>query len=103
MRAHTLPEPCPEPPPPSRYRPGGIIEGSRRLQYRGMPPANQLQDAFARFGALNATDPNGKELLYAQRMMQWLDKLAPGASEPVRLAARGQHLMRWRIPRDSYP
>jgi hypothetical protein len=36
-------------------------------------------------------------------MTQWLDKLEPAASEPLRLAARGQHLMRWKIPRDSFP
>src|SRR3954471_21343272 len=71
--AHTLPEPCPEPPPPSRYSPGGIIEGSPRLQYRRRPPADRLHEVFARFDALNATDPNGKELLYAHRMTQWLD------------------------------
>ena len=27
----------------------------------------------------------------------------PKASEPLRLAARCQHLCRWMIPRDSYP
>jgi hypothetical protein len=30
-------------------------------------------------------------------------KLAPGASETLRLAARCQHICRWMIPRDSYP
>src|SRR5436309_359587 len=59
--------------------------------------------AIEKFDALNARDPNGKELLYAQRMTQWLHKLEPGASETVQLAARAQHLMRWAIPRNDYP
>src|SRR4051812_46418623 len=59
--------------------------------------------AIERFDALNAEDPIGKELSYAQRMTTWLEKLEPAASEPLRLAARAQHLMRWKIPRDSYP
>ena len=59
--------------------------------------------AIERFDALNAQDPHGRELAYAQRMTRWLDKLAPGAPEPLRLAARSQHLMRWQIPRSSFP
>ena len=42
-------------------------------------------------------------MLYAQRMTHWLDRLAPEASEPLRLAARSQHLCRWQIPRQQYP
>ena len=59
--------------------------------------------AIERFDALNAQDPNRKELLYAQRMTDWLARLAPDASIPLQLAARAQHLMRWHIPRDSFP
>jgi hypothetical protein len=44
-----------------------------------------------------------KELLYAQRMTQWLERLEPDASEPLRLAARCQHIRRWEIPRGSFP
>ena len=36
-------------------------------------------------------------------MTAWLERLAPDASEALRLAARGQHICRWTIPRDSYP
>jgi hypothetical protein len=73
---------------------------------------NHFQLAIKRFDALNAQDPNvetaggvaqPKELLYAQRMTEWLDRLAPDASEPLRLAARCQHIQRWHIPRSSYP
>ena len=68
--------------------------------------------AIARFDAANAEDPTTeifqgvvypKELLYAQRMTAWLDKLAPDASEALRLAVRCQHIQRWTIPRHTYP
>jgi len=68
--------------------------------------------ALQRFDAANARDPNvtivdgqpqPKELVYAKRMTQWLNRLEPGASEAVQLAARSQHLMRWSIPRSAFP
>jgi hypothetical protein len=65
--------------------------------------AARFQAAIERFDALNAADPHGKELLYARRMTLWLQKLQPAAAEPLRLAARAQHLMRWRIPRQTFP
>ena len=51
----------------------------------------------------NAEDPHGKELLYSQRMSDWLGRVEPGASEALRLAARAQHVRRWSIPRSDYP
>ena len=73
-------------------------------------------DRFARaigqFDATNREDPHratfdGREypaeLLYAMRMTEWLGRLEPEASEPLRLAVRCQHLRRWAIPRDRYP
>ena len=74
--------------------------------------STRFETAIDRFDAANAEDPNTeemdgvsypKELLYAQRMTAWLDKLAPDASEPLRLAARAQHIRRWAIPRRDYP
>ena len=68
--------------------------------------------AIQRFDAANRADPRQevvvgreypKELLYAQRMTEWLERLAPDASEPLRLAARCQHICRWTIPRSKYP
>ncbi len=44
-----------------------------------------------------------RELLYAQRLTGWVLRLAPDASEALRLAARCQHICRWQSPRDSYP
>jgi Domain of unknown function (DUF4202) len=44
-----------------------------------------------------------RELIYAQWLTEWVLKLCPDASEPLRLAARCQHLCRWQVPRNSYP
>lgn len=68
--------------------------------------------AIARIDEANSQDPNveedngenfPKELLYSQRMTDWLERLDPNASEPLRLAIRAQHICRWKIPRDDYP
>lgn len=64
--------------------------------------------AIALFDAANAADPNRdegepKELLYAKRMTEMLERFAPEAPEAVRLACRAQHIERWKIPRKDYP
>jgi hypothetical protein len=66
-----------------------------------------------RFDEENSRDPNlevqggavpyPRELLYAQRLTDWVLRLEPGASEELRLAARSQHLCRWLIPRETHP
>jgi len=43
------------------------------------------------------------ELLYARRMSDELAAFCPQASEALQLAARAQHIERWRIPRQDYP
>ena len=72
---------------------------------------DRFDDALARIDAANAADPNReshegkewpKELLYGRRMSAWLEKLAPEASDAVKLAARAQHIERWHIPRAKY-
>lgn len=72
----------------------------------------RFRRAVGAIDAANREDPNRewhqgkehpKELLYAERMTEWLERLAPDASEEVRLAARAQHIRRWEIPRDRYP
>jgi len=58
----------------------------------------RFDEAIARFDATHAEDPekdaSGQpaELVYAQRMSDWLAKLAPDASEALRLAVRCQQL-----------
>jgi Domain of unknown function (DUF4202) len=64
--------------------------------------------AVARFDAENAKDPNAengrpRELIYAERLTAWVQKLCPEASEALRLAARCQHICRWESPRENYP
>ena len=64
--------------------------------------------AIERFDAANAQDPNREdgqpaELVYARRMTGMLERFAPDAPEPVRLAVRAQHIERWQTPRTSYP
>jgi len=64
--------------------------------------------ALAAIDGVHAQDPEKeggqpKELVYAQRMSAWQAKLAPQASEALRLAVRCQHLKRWAIPRSTFP
>lgn len=72
----------------------------------------RFEQAIARFDEENSQDPNtevidGKpqprELVYAQLLTNWVRKLAPSASEVLLLAARCQHICRWKIPRETYP
>lgn len=72
-----------------------------------------MRDIGARFtsvmsaiDAVNAEDPNlvkidGKkvaaELVCGHRMSEALDRMDPDASECLRIAARGQHIGRWRV------
>ena len=72
----------------------------------------RFESALRRFDEENSRDPNHeavdgiphpRELLYAQRLVNWVLRLCPGASEELRLAARCQHICRWEIPRQSYP
>ena len=74
--------------------------------------AERVALALRRFDEENARDPNlepveGKarprELVYAEWLTDWVLKLCPEPSEPLRLAARCQHLCRWMVPRNSYP
>ena len=44
-----------------------------------------------------------KELLYSQRMTRKLLQFHPNASKALQIAARAQHICRWKIPRDAYP
>jgi hypothetical protein len=72
----------------------------------------RFQAALERFDLENAADPNRievagqpqpRELVYARWLTDWVLRLAPQASEALRLAARCQHLGRWKVPRDSCP
>jgi len=73
--------------------------------------SSQFPEAIRRFDEENGRDPHivdaegsahPYELLYAERLTDWVLRLCPDASEPLLLAARCQHICRWMIPRASY-
>ncbi|MEN5164228.1 DUF4202 domain-containing protein [Achromobacter kerstersii] len=73
---------------------------------------DRLHQALLRFDHYNGADPNlftwqgetcPQELFLAQKLHEWVLKLAPDASEPLVLASRCQHIGRWEIARNSYP
>ena len=73
---------------------------------------DRFERALAAFAQANSEDPTAelllgverpRELVHAERLAAWVDRLEPDPSEALRLAARCQHLERWKIPRSSYP
>ena len=75
-------------------------------------PSARLVPALCEFDRINREDPRSeevdgqpqpRELLYALRMSETLAAFVPEPSEELQLAARAQHLARWKIPRSSYP
>lgn len=75
-------------------------------------PNSRYEAVVAAIDAANAADPNtieieGRpepaEVVYGRRMSATLERMVPAASEPLRIAARGQHIERWRSPRKTYP
>lgn len=72
----------------------------------------RLEAAIAAFDRLNAEDPSRvrvdgrdvpRELANARRLSEWVRELEPEPSEALLLAARCQHLMRWKVPRAKFP
>jgi hypothetical protein len=74
--------------------------------------SERLRRALAAIDAANADDPQRirvrgqlrpKEVAHAELVSEWVERLRPGASEALQLAARAHHVRRWEIPRDRYP
>ena len=72
----------------------------------------KLARALELIDGLNEGDPSivrfeGREyptaLIEGIRACMWAQRLRDEAPEPLLIAARGHHLRRWEIPRDSYP
>ena len=70
------------------------------------------ENTVALIDAANAEDPRmdtvddrsvPRELLYGQRMAEMIGRYAPEADAVMKLAVRGQHIQRWKTPRNSYP
>ncbi len=92
----------------ARRLPHGVRGGRRGI----LAAMERFATALAAIDAVHAEDPTIErdgardapaELLYAERMTARLEAIAPEASEALRLAARAQHLARFRVPRASQP
>lgn len=74
-----------------------------------MADDDRLGAVLAAIDAANAADPHrdadGRpvELVYGERMSAELARLFPDASDALRIAARGQHVERWKLPREDFP
>ncbi len=66
-------------------------------------PSERFQQVIEKIDAANAQDPHTYELDYSRWLTDWVKRLDPNASEMLLIAARGQHIHRWEIPRDKYP
>jgi hypothetical protein len=74
--------------------------------------SQRLQNVLDSIDSLNQADPRletdgeqsvPKEWLYGQRMSQCLADYEPHASEVLAIAARAQHVERWKVARTEYP
>jgi len=77
-----------------------------------MATDDRFAQAIAAIDAANAQDPvsvetasglRPKELVHAELLTEWVQRLRPAASEALLLAARAHHIRRWTIPRTSSP
>ena len=77
-----------------------------------MTGKEKLHRVLADIDEVNSEDPRSVqikgvvypyELLYGKRMSEMLLEYEPEASEFLQIAARGQHIARWKIPRHEYP
>jgi hypothetical protein len=73
--------------------------------------AERRSRAIAAFQAENSRDPNlitdalgarPRELVDAERLAAWVQRLEPQASEALVLASHCQHLRRWELPRSEF-
>jgi len=65
--------------------------------------ARELIDQAHAADPTRLSDDRPAELVYADRVEQWVLRLIPDASPLLRLGARCQHLERWTVPRDTFP
>jgi hypothetical protein len=74
--------------------------------------SDRFARAIAAIDAGNADDPNiitvrtrtgPKEIVHAELVTEWVERLRPDASEALLLAARGHHFRRWTVPRATAP
>lgn len=77
-----------------------------------MNTEEKIKELFSQIDEVNNQDPNSeiwngqshpKELIYGQRMTEMLSVYQQESSFELQVAARGQHIERWVIPRADYP
>lgn len=83
------------------------------MSLEGLTPCEErFAKAISRIDAENGNDPTklcdhgegqGRELVYSRWVTEWVLRLDPQAGEALLLAARGQHIRRWEVPRSSQP
>jgi hypothetical protein len=92
--------------PNIRYNAAIVFNRKFRMSQSAYERAVELIDAA------NAKDPNNefsegrqwpKELLYSHRMSDMLERYKSAADDVAKLAIRGQHIQRWKSPRNAYP
>jgi hypothetical protein len=79
---------------------------------RGLKPSARLVAAGEAIDRANADDPTSVVVrgepwplaeIHGRLAVDWIERLVPGADDPLLLAARAHHLRRWEVPRTSYP
>lgn len=65
--------------------------------------SERLEKVLAEIDRFNRDDPKQYELPYSQWLTNWVQRLEPNPSEELLIVARGQHIGRWMIPRESFP
>ena len=72
----------------------------------------RFKNVIQKIDVVNSEDPNlelfngekiPEALLYGQRMSDMLEEVDANAGELLKIAAQGQHIKRWSVPRNSYP
>jgi len=80
----------------------------RRIPMKTQTP---FEKALKEFDRINRQDHRrqrvrgksyARELIFAQTVYAWVERLDASASEAVKLAARSHTLRRWEVPRDRY-
>jgi len=65
-------------------------------------PQGHFEKVISKIDSLNKEDPHQKEFPYSLKLTNWILKLDPQASAHLKIAARGQHICRWTVPRGNY-
>lgn len=75
----------------------------------GPPRLHATLDAIDRANAADpgrvhfAGEPRPLALVEGERAHAWITHLLPEPAEPLQIAARGHHIRRWTVPRETYP